>query len=40
MPVNYNPADSGDGWFQFESLDAASVQGVFFGLEYLGISTG
>jgi hypothetical protein len=38
--VNSTPADSGDGWFQFEPLDAASVQEDFFDLEYLGTATG
>jgi len=38
--VNSTPAESGDGWFQFEPLEAASVQEDFIDLEYLGASTG
>ena len=37
--VNSTPADSGSGWFQFEPLEAASVQEDFIDLEYLGTST-
>jgi len=38
--VNSTPVDRGDGWFQFEPMDAASVQEDFIDLEYLGTSTG
>lgn len=38
--VNSTPVDRGDGWFQFEPLDAVSVQEDFIDLEYLGTSTG
>jgi hypothetical protein len=34
--VNSTPADSGVVWFQYEPLDAASVQEDFIDVEYLG----